>query len=36
MNFFKSHSKTNALIGALVFGISLVVYFFTMSPSICL
>jgi hypothetical protein len=36
MNFFKSHSKTNALIGALVFGISLVVYFLTMSPSICL
>jgi hypothetical protein len=36
MNFFKSHPKTNALIGALVFGISFVVYFLTMSPSICL
>lgn len=36
MNFFKSHSKTNAFIGAVVFAISFVVYFLTMSPSICL
>ena len=36
MNFFKSHSKTNAFVAALVFGISFIVYFLTVSPSICL
>jgi hypothetical protein len=36
MNFLNSHSKTNALVAFLVFGISLTVYFLTMSPSICL
>jgi hypothetical protein len=36
MNFFKNHSKTNALMAALVFSISLIVYFLTMAPSICL
>ncbi len=36
MNFFKSHSKTNALVAFLVFTISFVVYFLTMAPSVCL
>jgi hypothetical protein len=36
MEFMGSHSKTNALVGAVVFAISFIVYFLTMSPSICL
>jgi hypothetical protein len=36
MNFLKDHEKTNALMAALVFIISLVVYYLTMAPSICL
>ena len=36
MRFFKDHSKTNALMGCLVFIISFVVYYMTMAPSICL
>jgi hypothetical protein len=36
MNFLNDHSKSNALVAALVFGISFTVYFLTMSPSICL
>ncbi|MCU0608568.1 MAG: DUF2723 domain-containing protein [Chitinispirillaceae bacterium] len=36
MNFFKSHSRTNALVAALVFAISFVVYCLTVSPALCL
>jgi hypothetical protein len=36
MQFFKDHSKTNALLATAVFMISLVVYYLTMAPSICL
>jgi hypothetical protein len=36
MNFLKDHAKTNGLMAALVFFISLIVYFLTMAPSICL
>jgi len=36
MQFFKSHSKTNAFVAGLVFIFSFIVYFLTMAPSICL
>jgi hypothetical protein len=36
MNFLKSHAKTNALIGFVVFIVSLLVYLRTVAPSICL
>jgi hypothetical protein len=36
MQFLKNHSRTNALMASIVFAISFIVYFFTMSPSICL
>ena len=36
MKFLKDHAKTNACMAALVFTISLVVYYLTMAPSICL
>ncbi|MBN2036014.1 MAG: DUF2723 domain-containing protein [Chitinispirillaceae bacterium] len=36
MNFLNDHSKTNALVGSIVFTISLIVYYLTMAPSICL
>jgi hypothetical protein len=36
MNPTGNHSKINALMASLVFGISFIVYYLTMSPSVCL